>query len=154
MRRIEKQLHELEFYIPKYNQASAAVSAAAMGWHIEHCLLTIRRIIHAVQSSDEKNYKPVFKVSKFIILTSGIIPRGRATAPKEVQPPAPPDIASLKESMYKTRKLLAEMERVSGNQHFTHPIFGHLNKKPALRFLEVHTRHHLKIIRDIARAKN
>ena len=33
--------------------------------------------------------------------------------------------------------------------YFKHFIFGMLSKKQTLRFLEMHTKHHLKIVRDI-----
>jgi len=35
------------------------------------------------------------------------------------------------------------------NAHFNHFIFGALNKNRTIRFLEIHTNHHLKIIKDI-----
>lgn len=35
------------------------------------------------------------------------------------------------------------------NQFFTHTLFKQLNKKQTLKFLGLHTNHHLKIVKDI-----
>ncbi len=35
------------------------------------------------------------------------------------------------------------------NVYFNHHVFGMLTKKQTLRFLEIHTKYHLKIVNDI-----
>ena len=49
----------------------------------------------------------------------------------------------------KTRETIKGLETVSKDHFFPHPYFGNLKKKETIRFLEIHTNHHLKIIRDI-----
>ena len=149
MHGLEKQLRELEAYIPRHSEVRTAASTGSVGWHIEHSLITIRRIINAVKVSDASDYKGSFNLKRFIVLTFNTIPRGSVKAPSVVQPGADIDEATLKESYRKTLLVLSEFDGLGPNQHFPHPVFGQLNKKPTARFLYVHTAHHLKIIRDI-----
>ena len=41
------------------------------------------------------------------------------------------------------------IKKAHHNAYFRHLIFGNLNKKRTIRFLQIHTAHHLKIIQDI-----
>ena len=41
------------------------------------------------------------------------------------------------------------IKKAHHNAYFRHLIFGYLNKKRTIRFLQIHTAHHLKIIKDI-----
>ncbi len=50
MQQLEKLIRQLESYIPTHEQLNTAVSASGVGWHIEHSLITIQRIIRAVCS--------------------------------------------------------------------------------------------------------
>ena len=43
-----------------------------------------------------------------------------------------------------------DLETLNANSYFKHPYFGDLNLKKTLWFLNLHTNHHLKIIKDIA----
>jgi hypothetical protein len=57
--------------------------------------------------------------------------------------------ATVAEGLTETRNSLLELESISNNHYFEHPFLGKLKKKAAIRFLEIHTNHHLKIIEDI-----
>ena len=48
MKNLDAIVPELATYIPKYNQSKTAISEAAVGWHIEHCLLVIKQITSTV----------------------------------------------------------------------------------------------------------
>jgi hypothetical protein len=86
MKNIEMLLQELETKIPLQNVLQTSVSAASIGWHIEHILLTINKIAEATKTSDADNYKFVFKPLKYIVYLTGKIPRGKAKNPKVVEP--------------------------------------------------------------------
>jgi len=151
MKSLNEQIDLLESFIPKYADLAPSTSKASVGWHIEHSLLTIQKIIQRVKASDAAEYKSSYKFGRIIVLGFRMIPRGRAQSPKVVVPEGLIDAASLKISIYKTRQLLPELETLTKNQHFSHPVLGVLNKKPMKKFLRVHTAHHLKIIKDIIR---
>jgi hypothetical protein len=50
----------------------------------------------------------------------------------------------------KIKNSLVDLETLNANSYFTHPYFGDLNLKKTIWFLNLHTNHHLKIIKDIA----
>ncbi len=149
MQNLNDQLLALESYIPSYGIANPAVSSGSVGWHIEHTLLTIRKILQAVRSSDPAGFKKSFKLNRAFVFTFGRIPRGRAKAPKVVVPDGDIDATTLGSSMYYTKQMLAEIASLADNQHFQHPFLGTMNKKATMKFLRVHTRHHIKIIKKI-----
>ena len=79
-------LQELETKIPLQNILQSSVSASSIGWHIEHVLLTINKIVESTNASDSNNYKFTFKPIKYIVFLTGKIPRGKAKIPKVVEP--------------------------------------------------------------------
>ena len=148
MQKLHKQLDELESFIPQLDVRNEAISASTVGWQIEHDLLVISSVIEGVKRSDPASYKWRFKPLKYVILWRGVILRGKVGAPKVVTPgEITPE--SLQAHIALCRQRLAELEQVRNDHYFTHPFFGDLKKKETLRFLYVHTEHHLKIIKDI-----
>ena len=52
MKNIEPSLEKLYSYIPEADMLISAVSSVNVGWHIEHSLLVISKIIETVVNSD------------------------------------------------------------------------------------------------------
>ena len=149
MKHLAALLDELERYAPHADVVNTVVSKGAVGWHIEHSLLTIRKIVEFAASTDPNAYKGAFKPARIFVLGLGIIPRGKVKSPQSVTPEFLPDPAMLSGSIAAARNSLGTLLQLEANQYFTHPMLGVLNKRPTERFLQVHTEHHLKIIRDI-----
>ncbi len=152
MIKLEILLNQLESRIPLFENENGSISKSNVGWHIEHSLLTINGITKVILRSNPKEYQWKFKFSKMVIFILGKIPRGKAKAPQIVVPNTTIDLASLQEHINKTRNSLKELESLSINHFFEHPYFGKLKKKETLRFLEIHTNHHLEIIEDIIKS--
>ena len=152
MKNLEKLLDQFESSITLFEKENLAISKSNVGWHIEHSLLTINGITTVILRSNPKEYQWKFKVGKLIILILGKIPRGKVKAPQIVFPKTTIDQPSLQEHINKSRNSLKELESVSNNHYFEHPYFGKLKKKETLRFLEIHTNHHWKIIEDIIKS--
>ena len=146
---LEILLNELEAHLSNHEAMNLKVSQSTVGWQIEHTLLTINGIVGAVQQSNPKDYKWKFSFIKIIILATKKIPRGKAKAPKIVVPKADIPFADLQQHLAKARETIKGLETVSKDHFFEHPYFGKLKLKETIRFLEIHTNHHLKIIRDI-----
>lgn len=126
------------------------VSKSSVGWQIEHSLKTIDLIITACKKSDPSTYQWKFKLNRFLILdVLQKIPRGKAKAPKVVQPEGEITRESLQLHLEKVHQNLENWENLDRNVYFFHPYFGNLDKKATERFLKLHTLHHLHIIEDI-----
>lgn len=151
MKKLATLLDEFESRIPFFEKENLAISKSSVGWHIEHSLLTINGITRVLLRSNPKEYQWKFKLSRLFIFILGKIPRGKAKAPEIVVPKTNLDVALLQEHLNKSRNSLMEIESLSNYHYFEHPYLGKLKKKDALRFLEIHTNHHLEIITDITK---
>jgi hypothetical protein len=153
MKELKKLLIELESKIPNQELLNPLVSKSSVGWHIEHILLTMNLVIEAVQKSNPNNYKRTFNLNRFLVFTLNKIPRGKVKAPKIVQPKEDFTTDSLKKHLEKGKTNLAKLSAISANSYFEHPYLGQLNLNPTIRFIKIHTKHHLKIIKEIIESK-
>ena len=143
------QLSEIENNIKSRDATNKEVSKADVAWHLDHMLKTINRLTEALESSNPTTYKTSFNVPRIMSLTAGVIPRGRAESPQNVRPPAIILTDDILRQLLEARKNIEELQNLEDNANFNHPVFGMLNKAQTIRFLEVHTNHHLKIVADI-----
>lgn len=145
-------VNQLENYIAKHNIENPKVSKTTVGWQIDHSLKVINSVVKALQSSDPTLYKNNFSFLGKFFFTLGFFPRGKAKAPKYVIPPE----SILKEELISQVQLaksnIEALNTLDNNAFFKHPIFGNINVKRVHRFLELHTNHHLKIIKDILKS--
>ncbi|MEJ7913167.1 MAG: hypothetical protein WKF70_08435 [Chitinophagaceae bacterium] len=142
------QLEQLKEHIPNQAATRDTVSKSSVGWHIEHTLLTINQVIAAVKRSSPRDYKWTFSFLRWVILTTRKIPRGRGQSPSSVQPGAF-NFQTLNTHAYVTGEQIKELPVIREDKFFEHPFFGKLRLKATVRFLEIHTQHHLHIIHDI-----
>ena len=149
MNTLHNTLLQLESHIPNLEKTNSNVSKSTIGWQIDHCLLVINGVIKQLEISNPTEFQPKFNLPKFIVFTTGKIPRGKARAPKIVMPV---DVATADELKSKIELAKANILKLSSfpiNAHFKHPFFNDLNTKQTEKFLAIHTKHHLKIIEDI-----
>ena len=149
MNRLAELIQQIEIHIPRQEFINRKVSAASVGWHIEHTLLTISVIIDALQKSKPEDYRWKFNFLRTLILTTRKIPRGRAQSPKAVRPQAIFNTETLHTHVSLIKNKMIVLDSLLRNHHFEHPFFGKLNLKPAIKFIELHTRHDIHIINDI-----
>ena len=151
MQKLEKQISQLESKIPYFEKTNSSISSATVGWQIEHSLKTILIIFNNVKNSNPENYKWKFNKIRLLIYVLNKFPRGKANAPKIVLPEGNITEESLKKSLLNVKNELRNWDSLPKNAHFPHPYFGKLNKKSTEWFLNLHTKHHLKIINDICK---
>lgn len=151
MNHLTQLVHEMEDYVSKYESVNVKFSTASVGWHIEHSMMTINKIIYALENSDSTKYQWSFKLSRYIIFTLGKIPRGKAKAPSVVLPSETILLDKLNSHITEAKTQASKIDSLPVNSYFKHPYFGDLKLKQAIRMLEIHTKHHLSIVRDILR---
>lgn len=151
MNQLTQLVYEMEDYVSKYESENVKFSTASVGWRIEHSMMTINKIIYALEYSDSTKYQWSFKLSRYIIFTLGKIPRGKAKAPSVVLPSETISLDTLKSHIAEAKIQATKLNSLLANSYFKHPYFGDLKLKQAIRMLEIHMKHHLSIIRDILR---
>ena len=146
---LKEELTEIEGYIAFRDSLNPAVSKVEVAWHLDHSLRTINEIHKAVKKSNPENYKGRINLGRTVLLLINKIPRGRAESPKIVTPPEVIHTDSLYGQLALARKNLVAYDSLPKKAFFEHPHLGIMDRKTSKKFLEIHTEHHLKIIRDI-----
>ncbi|PWG06110.1 DUF1569 domain-containing protein [Polaribacter aquimarinus] len=146
---LENKLNSIENYISDFEQRNLKISKATVGWHLDHSLKVINAVISSMEKSDPNLYQDNFKFLGKLLLSLNFFPKGKAKAPKYLLPPD----TILKEEIVSQLKLAKEninkIEKLDTNVFFKHPLFGNVNKKRVVPFLNAHTNHHLKIVKSI-----
>jgi hypothetical protein len=149
IKKLEELVNTLSTYIDKKEVVNETISKAPVGWHLQHTFLAIDRIISQMQLSNSAEYKPSFSFAKMIVFAMGKIPRGRGKSPKAVNPTEVITTETIKSSIAKATQKINQLSSLQPNQFFNHPYFGKLKTAPAIKFLTIHTNHHLNIVNDI-----
>jgi len=152
MDKLNQLINELETLLPKHECANLRISQSIVGWHIEHTLLTLNLIIEQLIKSDPDTYKWQFNFTRTLVFAINKIPRGRAKAPKVVQPKVGFNAITLKNHLDYVKEKIKNLNSLKQDNYFAHPYFGNLNLKPTIKFLELHTKHHLNIMNDIVKS--
>ena len=149
MNKLNSLLDKFEAQIVNYSKLNQTISEGNVGWHIVHSCLVINSVCAAVIKSDATKFIKKFSFKAFLVLLLNSFPRGKAKAPSFTMPSEELSPTSILQSIEASRKNVEALSKAGKNQYFTHPIFGDLNTEDTLKFLGVHTNHHLKIIKDI-----
>lgn len=148
---LQQEVQQLENYISAHETLNPEVSKVTVGWHVYHSLLTVNEVFAALQQSNPKAYKNRFNPRRTLLFAMNKIPRGKAQSPEVVLPPQHFTKQDLLLQLQQARENLVKIDSLPENAFFNHPYVGSLNREQTKKFLWIHTRHHLGIIRDIVR---
>ena len=146
---LKNELNQIEAYLKESHQINTKVSSKGIDWHLDHSLKVIIAIYTALKKSDAKTYTWKFNATRTFVLLTGYIPRGKAKAPKKVLPPEKISKEAIVEQVILAKEIINNTTNLSPKSNFNHPYFGLLNLKQTKKFLQLHTKHHLKICADI-----
>lgn len=149
MDKIEIQLQKIESLLSKIDLTNEKISKASVGWHLEHLLLILNSSLKGLTMTNPQDYNPKFSLKKFVFLNFGMIPRGKIRAPKQFIPLEVPTRESILKLMNLAKERLEAVKNLPEKSFITHPFLGDFDKKTTLRFLWLHSNHHLKIVDDI-----
>lgn len=148
-KQLQKLVNELETHVLNLEKTKPTVSSQNVGWHIQHSLLVITQIITALEQSNPKEYKWKFNFWRLVVMGRNKIPRGKGKAPSRVLPKEAITKELLVSTINNTKNRIHTLDSLERNHFFTHPFFGDLNLKPTVQFINLHTQHHIDIIKDI-----
>lgn len=146
---MKDQFGEIEEQIKNRDLLKPDISQVGVAWHLDHLLKVIKNLYHALEISDPKLYKSEVSLKRIAVFVSGTIPRGAGKAPKSVSSPDDIKTEDILKQLEEAKMIIDRYEQLPDKAFFKHPVFGNLNKQQTKRFIEIHTNHHLKIIRDI-----
>ncbi|HPW97821.1 MAG TPA: DUF1569 domain-containing protein [Flavobacterium sp.] len=149
MEKLKHYINRIEEKLPLYETSNLAVSKSAIGWHIDHSFKVINAVVTALKNSKPEEYQWKFNKIRLLIYTIGVFPRGKVKAPKSVQSYETIFLNDLILQFETAKSGLLTLKHLDKNANFNHPIFGQLNLKQTIYFLQLHTKHHLKIMDDI-----
>ncbi|TDI84345.1 MAG: DUF1569 domain-containing protein [Caldithrix sp.] len=142
-------LNKLNNYIPRCSVRNEKVSKWTVGMQIEHCLLGTRGICSALVKSKPNAGKIKKGFLRRIIFLTGTIPRGRGKSPDAALPNEQTTESELRELLAEASLSAQKAAESDCDCWWKHFAFGVMKRDEALRFVEIHNKHHLKIISDI-----
>jgi hypothetical protein len=149
MNKISQLIEVLASKIAHFEKINNAVSSSPVGWHIEHTLLVLINVTENIKLSKPEEFKANFNFVRTIVFALNKMPRGKGKAPKSVQPTMDITLEGLKTKVTLAQEKVNELYNLDKNKHFAHPYFGNVKLKGCIKFLGIHTSHHIKIIEDI-----
>ena len=149
MKELNVLLNQIESYIPYCERFNSDVSTVSVGWQLEHALLVLDSVSDTLEASNTSDYKFIFKPIRYVIMNLKTMPRGKGKSPDRVRPINEFDEKSLQEHLKTTRSKVEKLKGLDKRKYFAHPYFGNIKLNSAIKFLGIHTKHHLKIVADI-----
>ena len=148
---LNKQLTEIKSLIQKGDLVNDKISKKGTYWHIDHSLQILNSICEVLEHSNPGDYQPKFSFTKFVIMKTGYIPRGKGRAPKQTLPQNIKTKEELFTEVDNAVNAIKKLDALPSNKTFRHPLFGWLNLEDTIKFMGIHTHHHMKILRDIVK---
>ncbi|WP_420603846.1 DUF1569 domain-containing protein [Flagellimonas sp.] len=148
---LNKEFSQIEAYILQRDSFNPKVSKVDVAWHLDHMLKTINVICKSLEASNPAAFKPNFSLTRTLIYAWGDFPRGVAKSPRVVLPPDNILTEDLYIQIEMAKENLQKIQDLDSKVHFEHPYFSVINKRQSIKFLKIHTRHHLKIVADIVK---
>lgn len=157
--RVRAQVAELRTFADK-PEADLCATAPFSKWspseHLDHAIKVMASIVNRLLDTEApRGERPLTFIGRLVLLL-GWIPRGVGKAPERVRGTQcnSADLhAALAKLEGKLALLTAQHLDDTRGRIVPHPRFGDLVPTVALRFTVIHTRHHLRIVEDILKAK-
>ncbi len=150
---LKAKLDEVASYEVERDSKNLEVSEADVAWHMDHIFLVVDQIYKSLEQSEDNDYNNEFNMKRAYVFTFNNMPRGKATAPDSVRPKGNVDSDILRLHYQQALTTVEKFSNLPEKKHFNHRVLGPMNRDETVKFLAIHTEHHLKIIRDILKDK-
>jgi len=145
----ELGLVDLRAAVPHYAVQAPQVSGWSVGMHVHHCCLVIQAVHDALAASRPPAPRMWRSLIGRLVLWRGRFPRGRARAPEFALPADDMSPTQLTTLLSAAEQAVGAMRALDPGTWMRHFMLGTFTRDEAMRFAEVHTNHHLAIIREI-----
>ena len=152
---VQQQLQHYRPFFELEPELLTANEPTISGWgissHLDHTLRVTCAIVKAVAAGKELTGPGISLLGR-LVLAIGYIPRGKAKSPASVsgQPSSVMELNGLWQAAANELQQIARgVDALGSKRLIAHPRFGALTAEQGLRFVIVHTNHHLKIAREI-----
>lgn len=137
-------------------RATSPISAWSPAQHLDHMVKVSSALTGLILNFETPRLARGITITGRAVLALGWIPRGRGKAPERLHGTHVTRdelLASLDALAAKVQRVDATHLVASRGPIAPHPIFGGLTPRQALRFITVHNNHHMRIVRDVLRAR-
>lgn len=147
---MSEHFSKIEDYLENRDAKNTNVSQVDVAWHLDHVLKAIIAMHTSMESSDPTKFDGgKFSLPKEFIFLMGDFPRGVAQAPDHLRPPADIKTDDILNQLEEARERMSRLKELDPDQYWKNDAFGQMPRNEAVRFIEIHTDHHFKIIEDI-----
>jgi hypothetical protein len=131
-----------------------SVSRWSVAEQLDHATKVCRSVLGTLNKGEPLDAAGINFIGRAVLL-AGRIPRGKGESPAAVRGEQRP-AAEILETLAACRELLKrwmdKTDRLPPKARvFKHPYFGALNTSQTVKFLHIHTAHHLKIVEEIVK---
>lgn len=152
MQQLSAYIEALAEKVQHAEKINPAVSSSSVGRHVQHSLMVISGITNQLKKSDPFRYKYSFNKKRTLVFLMNKIPRGKGKSPSVVNPAEVLSTLDLQAMVESLKIIVEELKTFPKHSNFNHPYLGMLHLNSSLKFLNIHTHHHLKIIKDIVQS--
>jgi Protein of unknown function (DUF1569) len=131
------------------NEKNEKISAWTVGMQAHHSLLAANVILGTLLESVPGEREEGRSLKRTVIMKLGKIPRGRGKSPDAAIPSEDISREELEKLLAAAQEKLKQTENTAPDAWWEHFIFGVMTRDTALKFLNIHTEHHLSLIDDI-----
>jgi Protein of unknown function (DUF1569) len=134
------------------DEKNEKTSAWTVGMQAHHALLAANVILGTLIESTPGERKEGRSLKRAVIMKLGKIPRGRGKSPDAAIPSIDVSKEELENLLASAREKLEKTENTAPDAWWDHFLFGVMTRDTTLKFLNIHTEHHLSLIDDIRSA--
>lgn len=145
---LETMFHVMHTLVPQADTMNKAVSGWSVGEHLEHICTVAAGFAVVLISGRGPKFEATMPDARNMVLVDGHIPRGKIKAPPVASPKGIESAPAYARMLNKTLARLKSAALQPEDRTADHPLLGTFNRNEVLRFLVVHTAHHLSIIDD------
>ena len=158
LRRLRQQSARLREIASWPADKLASPVAGVSGWsaaeHVDHMVEVANAVLRRLLQTEFTPLKALSLLGHAVLVT-GFIPRGKVKAPSSVRP-VPASASELFAALDELDAVLTQLESAGWaapkGPCVPHPLLGGMTAAQSLRFVGIHTKHHLAIVKDIERA--